>query len=241
MMVMQRIVVSLSLAILPALHGVARADVYVYELLGGSRVVTDHKLNHPDYKLVRHSRSGKGVGSLAASGRRVDQAFADPDAYDRLITSAASAHKVDRALVKAVMHVESAFNRFAVSEKGALGLMQLMPDTAERYGVTDVFDPRQNVDGGVRYLKDLQRMFGNDTRLVLAAYNAGENAVKRHNGIPPYDETQDYVRKVLAVQKAYVPKRVAPARVQAAALKPPVRQSPTAAATTASATLDDKL
>lgn len=181
----------------------AHADIFVYQLPGGARIVTDHALNNRDYKLVRHSKTSKGAGALVSS-RRIAYAVTDPAAYDRLIRRTAKAHQVDMALVKAVMHIESAFNPHAVSNKGAQGLMQLMPETAQRYGAEDLFDPVQNVRAGVLYLKDLQKMFKNNTRLVLAAYNAGENAVLRYKGIPPYDETQDYVRKVMKMHRTYI-------------------------------------
>ena len=93
--------------------------------------------------------------------------------------------------------IESNFNVYAVSPKGACGILQLIPETAERFGVEDVFDAGENIDGGARYLRWLLERFDGDTRLALAAYNAGENAVQRYGGIPPYRETQDYVRKVL--------------------------------------------
>jgi soluble lytic murein transglycosylase-like protein len=111
---------------------------------------------------------------------------------------------LESALLHAVISVESRYNPKAVSPAGAAGLMQLMPHTAKRYGVTDALDPRQNLNGGARYLRDLLRLFNNDTSLALAAYNAGENAVKRHgNRIPPYRETQRYVPKVLAFYQRY--------------------------------------
>ncbi len=180
----------------------ARADIYVYQLPGGARIVTDHALSNRDYKLVRQSRTSKGVGALVSS-RSIQYAMTDPSTYDRVIRRAAATHQIDAALIKAVMHVESAFNPHAVSHKGAQGLMQLMPATAERYGAVDLFDPAQNVRAGVLYLKDLQKLFKNNTRLVLAAYNAGENAVLRHRGIPPYNETQDYVKKVMKMHREY--------------------------------------
>ncbi len=114
----------------------------------------------------------------------------------KMIFNSASNQGVDPALVEAIVAVESAFNPMAVSVKGAMGLMQLMPQTASRYGVADPFDPEQNVSGGVRYLRDLLLRFENLLHAV-AAYNAGERAVLRYQGLPPYPETQDYVRKVL--------------------------------------------
>ena len=118
--------------------------------------------------------------------------------YDALIDRYASQHGVDPVLVRAVIVVESNFDPRCVSHKGARGLMQLMPETAKRYGVRDIFDVEQNIRGGVRYLADLLEMFPNDLSRALAAYNAGENAVLRYGGIPPYGETQAYVRNVLS-------------------------------------------
>jgi hypothetical protein len=118
------------------------------------------------------------------------------DSYSDLIASTAGQYGIDAALVRSIIRVESNFNPLAVSRKGAMGLMQLMPDTAARYGVRDAFNPAQNISGGVRYLSDLFAMFGGNLPHVLAAYNAGEQNVLRWNGVPPFAETQDYVRKV---------------------------------------------
>ncbi len=129
--------------------------------------------------------------------------------YSRMIEEVCIREGVDDDIVKAVIQVESNYNPSAVSPKGARGLMQLMPATAARYGVKKVHDPWENVNGGVRYLKDLLLLFNNDLRLVLAAYNAGEKAVQRfNNDVPDYVETQNYVRKVLALyngEAAYTP------------------------------------
>jgi soluble lytic murein transglycosylase-like protein len=114
---------------------------------------------------------------------------------DSVVEEVAGQYKVDPLLVHAMIHVESRYNKYAVSPKGAEGLMQLIPSTARRMGVRNSFDTRQNVEGGVKYLKQLQDRFG-DLRYALAAYNAGENAVERHRGIPPYAETQEYVYQV---------------------------------------------
>jgi len=119
--------------------------------------------------------------------------------YVEMIRDVCSQYGVDSELVRALIQVESAYNYRAVSPKGARGLMQLMPATANRYGVQESFDPRQNVEGGVKYLKDLLQLFNSDLRLVLAAYNAGEHVVSKINDIPNYTETQNYVRKVLAL------------------------------------------
>ena len=119
--------------------------------------------------------------------------------YDALIERYATLHGVDPVLVRAVILVESNFDPRCVSRKGAKGLMQLMPETARRYGVRDIFDIEQNIRGGVRYLADLLEMFPDDVARALAAYNAGENAVIRNGGIPPYQETMTYVRRALTV------------------------------------------
>jgi len=118
--------------------------------------------------------------------------------YDAVVAAAAREHKLDQALLHAVIAVESGYDPQVVSQAGAAGLMQLMPATARRYGVTDPLDPLQNVHGGARYLRDLMQRFDGDLSLVLAAYNAGEGAVARHgNRIPPYGETRRYVSRVL--------------------------------------------
>ena len=114
----------------------------------------------------------------------------------QLINQIAVQHDIDPELVNAVARVESNFNPRAVSPKGALGVMQLLPSTANRFDVHDVYDPKQNIEGGVRYLKFLRSMFSGNIPLMLAAYNAGENAVKKYNGVPPYTETQNYIRKI---------------------------------------------
>jgi len=121
----------------------------------------------------------------------------DPEALRRMATALARRHGVDESLVLAVIQVESRYDAFAVSPRGAMGLMQLMPQTAARFSVENAFDPVANVDAGVRYLKELLERYSGQTRLALAAYNAGEEAVERHSGIPPYRETIDYVRRVL--------------------------------------------
>ena len=124
--------------------------------------------------------------------------------YSPLIAKAARRHGVSEALLHAVVRAESAYDPNAVSKGGAVGLMQLMPDTARGLGVTDRTDPGQNLDGGARYLKKLLEVFKQDVRLALAAYNAGPGAVRDHgNRVPPYRETREYVKKVTAFMKQY--------------------------------------
>ncbi|WP_296224397.1 lytic transglycosylase domain-containing protein [Ralstonia sp. UBA689] len=146
---------------------------------------------------------------------------------DPLIRQAAGKHGIDPAFVKAVIAAESGFNPQAVSPKGAIGLMQVIPQTGERYGVTGdarrttaqkLADPKTNIATGVRYLSDLLRMFSGNLELVLAAYNAGEGAVKKHgNDIPPYAETQNYVKTVLQFYRYYNPLAAVPGLMNASA------------------------
>jgi soluble lytic murein transglycosylase-like protein len=123
--------------------------------------------------------------------------------YDSLIENAAFANTVNPALIRALIVVESGFNPRAVSKRGAIGLMQLRPETARRYGVSNIYDPAQNIRAGTRYLSDLMTLYDSDTELALAAYNAGEAAVARYGGhIPPFKETLEYVPSVLKIYHA---------------------------------------
>ena len=127
----------------------------------------------------------------------VRRRLADPTDLDQVVDDAARRHGVDAKLVRAVIQVESAWDIRAVSPKGAMGLMQLMPSTAAGLGVTDPFDPIQNIEAGTAHIADLLEDHGGEVSMALAAYNAGEGAVARYAGIPPYRETMSYVRKVL--------------------------------------------
>jgi soluble lytic murein transglycosylase-like protein len=139
-------------------------------------------------------------GEMSFMGQNKPALFLDRDGAEKLVREAAERHKVDPALVRAVIETESNWNAGARSRKGAIGLMQLIPTTAQRFGVYDAFNPKQNVDAGVRYLKALLQRYNGNLDLALAAYNAGEGAVDRAHGIPLYRETRAYVRKV---QDAY--------------------------------------
>lgn len=134
------------------------------------------------------------------TGRRRPDLDLDRDGAEKLVREAAERHRVDPALIRAVIETESNWNPTAVSRKGARGLMQLIPSTAQRFGVNDMFNPKQNVDAGVRYLKMLLERYNGNLDLALAAYNAGEGAVDRAHGIPAFRETRMYVQRV---QDAY--------------------------------------
>ncbi len=118
--------------------------------------------------------------------------------FDAIIDSIAKDYGLESSLIHSIIRTESDYDPNAVSSKGAVGLMQLMPETAEKYGVEDLYDPRQNILGGVKYLRDLINSFGRKTDYVLAAYNAGHNAIKKYGGIPPFPETRRFIQKVKA-------------------------------------------
>jgi len=145
------------------------------------------------------SDNSAGMVGWAASCQGVSKAVLDERAaqWQSMVTKHAKAHGVPAALVRAVMRVESCFDPRAVSRVGARGLMQLMPDTAAHLGVRDSFDADQNIAGGARYLSQLLGRFNNDTRLAVAAYNAGPTAVDTYRGIPPFPETRSYVKRVI--------------------------------------------
>lgn len=150
---------------------------------------------YKDSNIHGYRNWGRGEDDLLPSFSK------NKNAFDDMIKVAADQAGVDRALIKAVIHTESGFNPQALSKPGAQGLMQLMPATAARYQVSNAFDPQENIDAGVRHLRYLLQRFNNNTELALAAYNAGERNVDKYNGIPPFAETQDYVRRVLSRYK----------------------------------------
>ena len=178
----------------------AVGDIYAYTDADG----VTHFTNMPDdrrYTLLIHAAP---LPSPTRTPSTVNSAswLAKSARYDSLIDEAASAQSVQSALVRAVIVIESGFNPYAVSNKGAYGLMQLRVETARRYGVHNIFDPEQNISAGVHYLRDLLDRYGSNMELALAAYNAGEDAVDRYGRqIPPFRETLDYVPSVLAVYR----------------------------------------
>ncbi len=156
---------------------------------------------HADPVLYRLDSNGKKIFYNIPAKSETAAVYYSHRAEDYwiLIREICKTHGVDPELVKAMIQVESNYNPYAISRKGARGLMQLMPGTATRYGVRQIFDPRENIEGGVKYLRDLIELFDSNLRFAVAAYNAGENTVQRVNGIPNYVETQNYVRKVMAL------------------------------------------
>lgn len=184
--------------ILPVFDAVA--DIYKYTDSKGRVILTD-KPKHSGYKRLVKTWKGweEKKPSLSYS-----QMVANRKKFSQTIEYYAKEHSLPSSLIHAVITAESHYNPDAVSKAGAVGLMQLMPGTAKRYGVANRTNPQANIRGGSSYLKDLLKMFNNDLKLALAAYNAGENAVKKYgNKIPPYKETQNYVKKVLAYYEDY--------------------------------------
>jgi soluble lytic murein transglycosylase-like protein len=174
--------------------GPAAAGAFRYEDQAGVVHYTNVPAD-PRYRKLPGFRDTAGPRPIVASPRSAPRPAAPPPFVD-LIRETANRYQVDPRLVEAVVVVESAGNPRAVSRKGARGLMQLMPERAALLGVKNAFDPEQNVDGGVRHLRDLLRRFDGDVILALAAYNAGEEAVRIHQGVPPFPETQEYVRRI---------------------------------------------
>jgi soluble lytic murein transglycosylase-like protein len=184
----------------------AQADIYSYRDENGVLNFTNIRPNNAQYKIrvaYKDPRPAIRPSTVSYSYDNGYNPVTVPARLDAIVNEAADDYAVDKSLVQAMIHAESAFNIRAVSAKGASGLMQLMPETAQRFGVHDIFDPEENIMGGVRYLRELLDTFGNDMRLALAAYNAGEKSVLRYGGVPPFPETVNYVDRVLKLQDAY--------------------------------------
>jgi hypothetical protein len=182
-----------ALALLASLACASAVQGQVYTRRNANGVV--EATNVPDSSGFLLTYPGKGT-LIHSRGFARNRAYWSM--YDHHVEEAARLHQVHPDLVKSVIAVESEFDQWAVSSKGARGLMQLMPDTARHLGVADSFDARQNIFGGTQYLRSLLDRFGGDLSLALAAYNAGASTVLRYGGVPPYRETRDYVRKVQA-------------------------------------------
>ncbi|MDA2913993.1 lytic transglycosylase domain-containing protein [Acidobacteriia bacterium AH_259_A11_L15] len=178
----------------------ARAEIIAYVDENGRRIY----VNVEDEEL----RVAVERGGASAAQHLLERRRGSMPGIEQHIRQAARENSVDPLLIHAIIQVESAWNPRARSRKGALGLMQLMPATGARFGVRDFFDPKQNVTGGVRYLRFLLDRFDNDPQLALAAYNAGENAVAAAGGVPPYRETREYLKRVNALyefSRSHVP------------------------------------
>lgn len=169
------------------------ADSFYYKNKGGVMVYTNIQPDSSGYSKMR-TPWGKTQSKIPA----YDSSYKYSDGYNKHIDLYAKKYSLDPNIIKAIIKIESNFNPKAVSHKGAMGLMQLMPQTALNNGVANPFDPAQNIQGGTRYFKKLMNMFNGNIKLALAGYNAGENAVIKYGyKIPPYNETQNYVEKVL--------------------------------------------
>lgn len=166
----------------------AGGNLYAYVDKHGTRILTN----------IGYRGSPAGDNERPVPGLGIESRDISPDAvyYEDLIRFYSSRHQVSKDLIKAIIQVESNYDPWAVSIKNCKGLMQLHPDTARRFGVVDIFNPEENIAGGVKYMSFLIEHFDQDLDLALAAYNSGENTVKKYNGIPPYPETVQYVEKV---------------------------------------------
>lgn len=200
----------------------AAADVYAYHGANGERILTDKKINNKRYRLVKVYKTRKTPKSpkkiatnkssrSGVSGKKRkqktyqcgDKSFISQQqkAYQHVIRSYAAKYGVEEALIYSVVKQESCFNEKALSRAGAIGLMQLMPATASHLKVKDPWNPEQNIHGGVKYLSRMLKRFKGNKKYALAAYNAGPGKVERYGGIPPYRETQHYVKKIMADYK----------------------------------------
>ncbi|QEM68255.1 lytic transglycosylase domain-containing protein [Geobacter sp. FeAm09] len=184
---------ALLIAVMPA-----HADIYRYEDAEGIVHFTDAPTDKRFKVFMRDLKKDKQLRT-----RLKFAASVNPAEYDHIIKTYADKYGVDQSLIKAVIHAESGYNPNAVSPKGASGLMQLMPGTAKSLKVGNSFDPKDNVEGGVKYLRFLLDTFRGDVSLAVAAYNAGLNKVARYGGIPPYAETRTYVNRVLSYMQSY--------------------------------------
>lgn len=179
----------------------AYADIYKYTDKRGRVILTDTPKNSKYVKLVKTWKGWVPLKTGSISYKNLEK---NRKKHSGTIDYMANRYKLPKSLIHAVITAESAYDSEAVSRAGAVGLMQLMPGTARRYGVNNRRNPYQNISGGSQYLRDLLILYDNDLKLVLAAYNAGEGAVKKYNNtIPPYKETQNYVKKVIAYYNKY--------------------------------------
>ncbi|MEN8130302.1 MAG: lytic transglycosylase domain-containing protein [Pseudomonadota bacterium] len=191
----------LSICLSPCSQAVL-ADYFVYRGKDGVTWYTDRRLPKATYSLI--ATIGRPTATVSCQGMTPSRLNQRAKAHASFIEQYSRRYNVDQQLIKAIISVESCFDKYAVSRVGAKGLMQLMPATAEHMGVRNVFDARDNLRGGIRYFSLMMQRFNSNTELALAAYNAGPQTVVKYNGIPPYKETQHYVERVLDAYQRYI-------------------------------------
>ena len=177
------------------------AEYYVYKHKDGTTWYTDKNMPTDSYKLI--ATIGRPTASASCRGVTLNSLELRAKDHEPVIRQYSDLYGVNDKLIKAIIMVESCFDRYAVSRVGAKGLMQLMPQTADLMGVYNVFNAKDNIKGGTRYFRKMLELFEYDVELALAAYNAGPNAVQKYKGIPPYSETQKYVKKVIKYYNRY--------------------------------------
>ena len=185
---------------------VAAQQIYVFKEKDGTIRFTNKRPKNQKKVKIFNSKGAKYARYSSLLGKHaafVRSGKLFKTTYSGYIAAASRRHKVSPSLIRAVIHAESAFNPSAVSPKGAMGLMQLMKSTSRRFSVRNPFNPEDNINGGVKFLSYLIKKYKGNLRLVLAAYNAGEGTVQKYRGVPPYRETQNYITKVLQLQKRY--------------------------------------
>jgi soluble lytic murein transglycosylase-like protein len=193
---------SLLVALLLQAHtGYALADYYVYKGKDGTIWYTDRRLPVNRFTLI--ATIGRPKASISCTEITPKALEQRSQRFLPVIKEYAETYKVDYLLIKAIITVESCFDNYAVSRVGAKGLMQLMPDTAKRMGVYNIFNAKDNIRGGVRYFSQMLERFDHNSKLALAAYNAGPQAVEKHQGVPPYEETQNYIKRVMDYYQRY--------------------------------------
>ena len=185
------------------LCGMAAAQAQVYKFVDENGVVNYTNIAPPGDFEYQTLRFPCYAADPKCRGLKWDKVALNTSAYNAEISAAARLHSVEASLIRAIIHAESAYQPDAVSPKGAQGLMQLMPATQDLLQVPDAFDPAANIAGGTRYLAGLLDEFDGDITLATAAYNAGPGAVEKYGGVPPYDETREYVKRVGILQKRY--------------------------------------
>lgn len=183
----------------------ASAEMFMVKT-GSGVVFTNTRPSDPNSSIIRRYRYNRNLRHYSYDARYFS------DAYDTIITGAAMRHNIDPMMVKAIIKVESDFERYSISPVGARGLMQLMPDTARLMKVRNVFDPTENIYGGAGYLRKMLNRFGN-MRLALAAYNAGPTTVTSYGGVPPFNETRNYLQKVTAAYSTLAGKPIKQATI----------------------------